>query len=83
MRIKLNKNKNPNLTWDELEYGDVFKYKYGSEETYVGMKICDNVSSDFSVDLLLDLTDFEVYSDVEMYNIVETIKCSLIEDDEE
>jgi hypothetical protein len=85
MKVKIVNQKKQKLTWEELNYGDVFEYGDDIDDvnsTSIGMKICDCASNLNVVDYLLDLYDYEIYSDVHMYNIIEVIECSLIKDKE-
>lgn len=77
MKIKLNEN-NKGLRFEDLEYGDVFRYKINDfdNDIFIGMKI-NNVS--INQNEILDLTYFESYEDVEHYTILEVIQCTLVE----
>jgi hypothetical protein len=64
--VNLSQENETGYTWDELDYGDVGLFSCDGLE-FVGMKIRDLDEED----LLLDLEDFVVYSDVEEYEIID------------
>lgn len=80
MKIKLKSN-NSNLSWKDLDYGDVFIFTDDSEDDskeYVGMKIA--YLSDYEPkEYLLDLEGNELYEPNDLYGIVRKIDCELIE----
>ena len=68
MNIKL-KNNNGNLSWKDLDYGDVFIFKDSLDDEYkeyIGMKILDINSNEY----LFDMQDYMLYSDIDMYKII-------------
>lgn len=77
MEIKLKSNNN-NLSWDDLDYGDVFIFKDSLDDEYkeyIGMKVLDINSNEY----LFDMQDYMLYSDIDMYKIIRKIDCELIE----
>lgn len=82
MKIDIRTVDRNNLDWDnDIEYGDVFEFcdKSNSTETYLGMKVAD---VDYVSDYILELddNDFCLYDDIENYNFIRIINCTLKED---
>ena len=82
MKVDISLTKTNNLDWDnDIEYGDVFEFCDIDEpdKKYLGMKIAD---VDYVSDYILGLDDnnFCLYDDIEHYNFIRIINCTLKED---
>lgn len=71
LKIELNKLQS-NITWDDLEYGDVFETEAG-----IAMKVWDYGTKE---DMILFLDGFNIYSNIENYPIIRKINCKLVEE---
>ena len=78
--MKIELNKNTNLKWEDLNYGDVFIDDDNDIYMKVGF-ICDG--GDIKVDYLLDLQSGELFDDIETYSIKELVNCKLVRDNYE
>lgn len=77
--MKIELDKNTNLRWEDLNYGDVFIVD-GDVYMKVGF-ICDG--EDNKVEYVLDLQSGELFDDIEMYRIKELVNCKLVRDNYE
>jgi hypothetical protein len=77
--MKIELNKNTNLKWEDLNYGDVFIVE-GDVCMKVGF-IYDG--EDNKVEYVLDLQSGELFDDIEMYEIKEVVECKLVRDNYE
>lgn len=82
MKIDIKTVGRNNLDWDnDIEYGDVFEFCDRDEPStiYLGMKVSDR---DFTADYILgfDNNDFCLYDDIEHYDFIRIINCTLKED---
>ena len=73
--MKIELNKNTNLKWEDLNYGDVFIDDDNDIYMKVGF-ICDG--GDIKVDYLLDLQSGELFDDIENYRVKELVDCKLV-----
>ena len=78
--MKIELNKNTNLKWEDLNYGDVFIDDDNDIYMKVGF-ICDG--EDNKVEYVLDLQSGELFDDIEMYRVKELVNCKLVRDDYE
>ena len=78
--MKIELNKNINLEWEDLNYGDVFIIADGDVCMKVGF-ICDG--KDNKVEYVLDLQSGELFDDIEMYRVKELVNCKLVRDNYE
>ena len=78
--MKIELNKNTNLKWEDLNYGDVFIDDDNDIYMKVGF-ICDG--GDNKVEYVLDLQSGELFDDIEMYRVKELVNCKLVRDDYE
>ena len=78
--MKIELNKNTNLKWEDLNYGDVFIDDDNDIYMKVGF-ICDG--GDIKVDYLLDLQSGELFDDIENYRVKELVDCKLVRDNYE
>ena len=78
--MKIELNKNTNLKWEDLNYGDVFIDDDNDIYMKVGF-ICDG--GDIKVDYLLDLQSGELFDDIKTYRVKELVNCKLVRDNYE
>ena len=78
--MKIELNKNTNLKWEDLNYGDVFIDDDNDIYMKVGF-ICDG--GDNKVEYVLDLQSGELFDDIEMYRVKELVNCKLVRDNYE
>lgn len=75
----VNENKDKNIKWENIEYGDTFVYVDSNikepkdTDKWIGMKVC-SVDGD---DMIVDFETFEVYDDIEAYTFLNFVKSSL------
>lgn len=75
----VNENKDKNIKWENIEYGDTFVYMDSSikepknTDKWIGMKVC-SIDGD---DMIVDFETFEVYDDIDSYTFLDVIKSSL------
>ena len=72
--MKIELDKNTNLKWKDLNYGDVFIVD-GDVRMKVGF-ICDG--EDNKVEYVLDLQSGELFDDIEMYRVKKLVNCKLV-----
>ena len=78
--MKIELNKNTNLKWEDLNYGDVFI----DDDNDICMKvgfICDGENN--KVEYVLDLQSGELFDDIEMYRVKKLVNCKLVRDNYE
>ena len=77
--MKIELNKNTNLKWKDLNYGDVFIV---DNDIYMKVGfICDG--EDNKVEYVLDLQSGELFDDIEMDRVKELVNCKLVRDNYE
>lgn len=75
----VNENKDKNIKWENIEYGDTFVYADSNikepkdTDKWIGMKV-RSVDGD---DMIVDFETFEVYDDIEAYTFLNFVKSSL------
>ena len=77
--MKIELDKNTNLKWKDLNYGDEFIVD-GDVCMKVGF-ICDG--EDNKVEYVLDLQSGELFDDIEMYRVKKLVNCKLVRDNYE
>lgn len=75
----VNENKDKNIKWENIEYGDTFVYVDSSikepknTDKWIGMKV-RSIDGD---DMIADFETFEVYDDIDSYTFLDIIESSL------
>ena len=77
--MKIELDKNTNLRWEDLNYGDVFIDRDNEVCMKVGY-VCDG--KDNLKEYLLDLSSGELFDDYNSYDIVKVVKCKLVKDED-
>lgn len=77
MKIKLNKYISVGyINWDDVNFGDVFKWKTKDDDTeHLGIKVHNDIN-----EFMLDLYENELFEFKEgWYKVIEILDCTLVE----
>lgn len=80
MTVDINLHRTDKLDWDnDIECGDVFEFCDINDPStvWIGMKVSD---FDNYNEYVLDFDTFALYDDIEHYNFIRIINCTLRED---
>lgn len=80
MTVDIELSKTDKLDWYyDIEYGDVFKFCDINDPTivWIGIKV---YNFDNDTDYILSFDTFELYDDIEHYDFIRIINCTLKED---